>query len=212
MKWFMAIAAVLTVPALAFAGASFTLTGNVGTSTGVTTLTIDELNAAGGVMSVDLGISTSVGCAGFDVALGTDTDDVFQMTGRTVHLSYWSESKSDKSLFTTNKLLKASPIGDQNLGGTYSYPGGSWPGYYGTSPADAMTVDLKMVGTITSFPYAISIAGAGVTGLTILDNSSPVQDIYDSSVPLAQVVITPEPASMLLLIGALPFLRRRRSA
>ena len=129
-------------PALAFGGASFQLKGNVGAQSGLAEIDITDLEAAGGVMSVDIGITTTAaGCGGFDVSLAASTDDVIMMTGRTVNWTYWRASIADKALFTTYKMLKTSALSIQNLGGTYTYPGYSW------SPAQVahcMTVDLSV--------------------------------------------------------------------
>ena len=209
MKWVMVIAAMLTLPALAFGAASFTLEINGGGSE----ITIADLITASGLLSVNVGIDADDPSAGFDVALAASTDDDVTMVTRTMHLGYWSASKLDKALFTTYKMLKTSALGDQNLGGVYDYINCSWSV---AEVANTQTVNLSIdTAAVTTYlatndSYAISISGAGLTGLHILDDSTPSVDVYDTGATLAQVLITPEPASLLLLIGALPFLRRRR--
>ena len=202
MKWFMAIAVVLTVPVMAYGAATFTLT-----SGGSAAITVDP----GVAFPVELGITHdfSTGVPGFDVGPTASTDDVFKMISRTVGLAYWNPNSLDKTIFTNNPDLKTAALSGQNLGGTYNYPG-----YYWTAEPLA-TQTIQMSGD-TPGVHTLSLGQAGAANVVIqeaLPGQTPAsQNGFTGPMPTLTVTITPEPASMLLLVGALPFLRRRRSA
>lgn len=195
MKWIMAIAAVLAIPALAFGAASFTIT-----SGGSSAITI----APGASFVVDIGISHDfVGVSGMDMALISSSSGIFSSTARTYAITQLQKSvPSDLVIFnTTNAPMLTSGLNGQNLGGTHS------TNYWAGSPLDVVDVTVQEVGGIPG-TYNITLGPAG-TAWTVLDQ------YYSIVVPTAgtlSVTVVPEPASMLLLIGALPFLRRRRSA
>ena len=123
----------------------------------------------------------------------------------TRRLAYFSPSKLDQSLFTDYPDLKTSALAGQNLGGTYAYSGSGWT----PSPVLTQTVTLKYAPTVPGGSYTLSLGSPGFAGMIVLDQDSEIADM--GSAPVFYLNI-PEPASMLLLAGALPFLRRRRSA
>jgi hypothetical protein len=201
MKWFMAIGAVLVLPALAYGGASLTLTVGGSGTTGATAITIDPDDS----FTLDLGVIHDFSYfAGFNAGLQCDTADVFKALSRTVHLSNWSANKTNKNLFTEQPWLKTSALAEQDYGAIHD------TSYWSGSPLDTQTITLDTEASVTPGVYNITLGSPGLAGLNVMDESYTLY--APDSVGTFEVTITPEPASMLLLIGALPFLRRRRSS
>ena len=208
MKWIMAIGAVLAIPALAFGAASYTLTAGGSGMSGATAVTIDP----GDSFSIDLGITQEgTGVAAFDGALTASSNSTFYVTGRTWFLE---GGANGENVYTpnwvndTNKWLETSAHAGQNFGsvkpGSYAYWAAS------VFPSVTQTIDLDSSAIAEAGTYTISMGSAG-GGIQIYD-SDGVAKQETLTLGSYQVTITPEPASMLLLAGALPFLRRRRSA
>ena len=201
MKWFMAIGAVLVLPALAFGGASYTLT-----SGGSSAITIDTKVSS--TFTVDIGITHDYteGVGGFNCALNASVSDVFSQTGRTVHLSDWDANTLDGKLFTGNPLIKTAALAGQDLGGIcVAYPSYVWSG----SPLATQTVNMST--TASPGVYTLSLGSPGLAGLNVFMGAEGTEADVGAA-PTLEVTVIPEPASMLLLVGALPFLRRRRSS
>ena len=202
MKWFMAIAAVLALPAMAFGAASFSLTS--GGASAITIAPNDSFD-----VNVTINYSSPVtGITGFDAGLSASTDNIFQCTARSWVLTKASSTRSD-SWFTSAAYYNdvyVNPVANQNIGGIRSI--GAW-----TDPSPLDCENLSLYNAIgTPGVYTLTLVSPGAAGLNILDGQSPAQKIDGVTSSTLQVTITPEPASMLLLVGALPFLRRRRSA
>ena len=201
MKWFMGIAAVLTLPALAFGNASFTLT-----SGGNSAITIDPNDSFVVDVAIVMDGTTTTNCQGFDMALiVTDGNDLFKQTSQSIAIKYFGPTSDDKSLFTVNPLLKTAALAGQNLGGTYTYS--AYPGW-SASPLAITAVTVQAQASAVAGTYTVSLDGPGAASLNILDQTGAFAVV--GAAPTLSVTITPEPASMLLLVGALPFLRRRR--
>ena len=204
MKWIMAMGAVLAIPALAYGAASFTLTAGGSGTAGATAVTIDP----GDSFSIDLGITQedAYGVAGFGGALQASANGQFYITGRSWLVSNADENTATSVLLNdTNKWLADDPFPGQNVGAIEEVTG-YWPA--GDFPQVMETFIIQT----NSDPgvYTITIGDAG-GGILIADGMGEVEQT-PLTIGSYQVTITPEPASMLLLAGALPFLRRRRSA
>ena len=203
MKWIMAMAAVLALPALALGAASFSL--EVGGETA-----IEICKTTDPAFTIDLFVDQddANGTAGFGGALEASTNGVFYVTSKIFQL------KGPKYLLTTGPVFKndtnkwLSPM-TKNFG----FMSESANGYFnaGQFPAKAVTMGAKVPADAPNGTYTISIGDPG-GGIMISNyDGSGDQTPMDSTATL-QVTVVPEPASMLLLVGALPFLRRRRSA
>lgn len=204
MKWIMAMGAVLAIPALAYGAASFTLTAGGSGTAGATAVTVDPGDSFG----IDLGIvqGDANGTAGFGGALQASANDQFYITGRSWHIAYADANTTDTTLLNdTNKWLVDDAHPGQNIGAINDETG-YWPAGDFPQVVETFTIQTNSDPGV----YTITIGDAG-GGILISDGLGE-----DEQTPLTigsyQVTITPEPASMLLLAGALPFLRRRRSA
>jgi hypothetical protein len=210
MKWIMAMGAVLAIPALAFGAASYTLTAGGSGMDGATTITVCKLTDP--CFSIDLGISQSDvnGVAGFDGALEASSNDVFYASARSwVVLEVDENTVTSVLLNDTNKWLETSAHPGQNVGAINN---GATIGYW---PADDFPQVMETI-TICVDPdakngtYTITVGDAG-GGVAIYDGMGDYEQT-PLTIGSYEVVVIPEPASMLLLAGLLPFLRRRRSA
>ena len=205
MKWIMVMGAVLALSPVAFGAASFSLTESGGSATAVnaqagTTISLDfSMTAASTVKTVSLGLLSSgtgifeVSARDWDSALGTPDDDP----------AFEDPGALDSPTADVGGLRDATPL---------PFPAG---------PSVLSTFDLDIdSGATLNQTYTITMVGPGSAGSIYVNyedgtsgDSGGGYD-YGTNVTLGsyEVTIVPEPASMLLLAGALPFLRRRRSA
>jgi hypothetical protein len=112
-------------------------------------------------------------------------------------------------LKAANKWLETTPHAGQNFGGLHD----AYYWFASSFPRRLALITLESDGDAgpNTAPgvYTISIGDAG-GGIGIYEAGSHTNQ--DPTLGTFEVTITPEPASILLLVGALPFLRRRRSA
>ena len=204
MKWMMAIGAVLAMPALVFGyvgTANFTLE-----SSGNTSITIDP----GDPFSLDIAIdwSGAENIYGDDAALTASTSNVFMMTSRTHGSGVSGNITANRTdaviLSDANKWLKTAADATQDLGGEFQST--EWT----QNPLQYSTIGIDSADAIAPGVYTITMGSPGLAGLNVLEGVG--LEFMDTSSDTFTVTVTPEPASMLLLVGALPFLRRRRSA
>lgn len=131
---------------------------------------------------------------------------------------------------TTTGIVRSFPTGWSSFGigdvaeGDTLQTGGRWGGYEG----GGVEANYLPVGTSTLMTATVNgIAGLGVGVYTIYFADTPGEEVegrgwytnddlmgdpapFDAVSSLSiEIVETPEPATMLLLVGALPFLRRR---
>lgn len=204
MKSILVALVVLSMPMIAFGGASFTLTlGGSGTN-GDASISVYP----GDSFTIDLGIFHDTdGISGFDCGLIASAADIFKATGRTVHLSYWDNHKPDLALFTNYSWLQLSASDYQNYGGMMQIPYGYWSG----SSLLTQTITLATELTAPAGIYTISLGSAGEGCYNIADQDTQAMTIGET--PSFEVTILPEPASLLLMVCFLPLLfRRRRSS
>ena len=208
MKWMMAMGAVLAMPALAFGAASFTLTGGGTGIEGTTAITVCKLTDP--CFSIDLGVISGdpLGVALFGGALAASANDTFYVTGRSFNINNRTLATTTKVWINdTNKWLETTPHPGQNFGVMHDV-------YYwmaSTFPRVMETMDICVAPDAPNATYIISLGDPG-GGIYIGDSSGDGQQLpLDYSATFA-VTVVPEPASMLLLAGVLPLLRRRRSA
>ena len=211
MKWIMAMGAVLAIPALAFGAASYTLTAGGSGMGGATAVTIDP----GDSFSIDLGIiqGDDNGVSAFDAAMQASANSVFFMTARSWVLSSDVDENVGPATLTNeaNKWFQTTPHSGQNVGAIHKAdvdPNGYWPA--ADFPQVVETITVGTLGTVSGGIYTITLGDAG-GGIAIYDGMGDYEQL-PLTIGEYQVTITPEPASMLLLAGAVPFLRRRRSA
>ena len=203
MKWIMAMAAVMAVPAMALGAASFSL--SVGGATAI------EVNPADdpATFALDLFIDQddANGTAGFGGALEASTNGVFYVTSKAMQLDgpFFLLTLGPVFKNDTNKWLSPRTA---NFGAMSSSANGYWNA--GQFPGKAVTIGMAVPAGAPNGVYTISIGdpGGGIY-ISNYDGEGSQTPLTTSSL---QVTVVPEPASMLLLVGALPFLRRRRSA
>jgi hypothetical protein len=206
MKWMMAVGAVLAVPALAFGAASYTLTAGGSGTDGTATITVCKLTDP--CFSVDLGIDQddAIGCALFGGALAASANDTFYVTGRTMNVDdAYLATVNNKWTNNNNKWLETTPHSGQNFGAiknVYYWPASDFPKV-------VETIDLCVDPDAPNGNYTISIGDPG-GGIYIGDYTGENEQTPLDSSATVTVHVIPEPASLLLLAGVLPFLRRRR--
>ena len=213
MKWIMAMGAVLAIPVLAFGAASYTLTNGGSGMAGATAITVCKLTDPS--FSIDLGITQgdANGVSGFDGAMQASSNNVFYMTARTWLLASDVDENTGPATLTndTNKWLETSPHPGQNIGCIHKAdlnPMGYWPA--GDWPQVAERMTFSVDSNAPNATYTITVGDAG-GGVAIYDGMGDYEQT-PLTIGTYEVTVIPEPASMLLLAGLLPFLRRRRSA
>ena len=205
MKWIMVMGAVLALSPVAFGAASFSLTESGGSATAV--------NAqAGTTISVDLHMTAASTVKVFSLGLLGSTSGIFDVSART-----WDAALGapDDDINFVGSALD-SPTANA---GALREVGKPFP----AGPSVLETIDLDIdSGATLNTKYTISMVAPGTGGNIYVSyedgtsgDSAPGVDacaLGDVTLSTYDVTIVPEPASMLLLAGALPFLRRRRSA
>ena len=198
MKWIMAMAAVLAVPALALGAASFAL--DVG---GETAIEICKTTDPSFTLSLGITQDDANGCGGFGGALQASANGVFEVTKR-----IWT-IPGPRFDGATNVQMKGfiSPM-TKNFGSISMNDNGYWNAAF--FPAEVEKFNITIPATTPNGVYTICIGDPG-GGIYVMnyDGSGNQAPLTSNCV---EVTVVPEPASMLLLVGALPFLRRRRSA
>ena len=208
MKWVMTVGAVLAIPALAFGAASFTLTAGGTGVNGTTSITVCKLTAP--AFSIDLGIvqDDTLGASLFGGALAASANDTFYVTGRSFNINNRQLATTTKVWINAdNKWLETDAHPGQNFGVMHDT-------YYwmaSTFPRVMETMNLQVSATAPNATYIISISNPN-GGIYIGDHTAEAHQLPLDSSATVEVTVIPEPASMLLLAGLLPFLRRRRSA
>ena len=187
MKYVMVIVALLAVPAIAFAGTANTLDLLSGGSASVSV-------AQGGTLTVDAILDLSVPAAGYQFQLQASATGAFDVTA---------------DVASTVIFVGGMPLGTA-VGGLDTTSGITGVMGFVDQPAASFPA------TIRTFTIVVD-AAAPVGMYTISPVGVVVADALAMSVPLTSITglavnVTPEPATMLLLAGALPFLRRRRMA
>ena len=208
MKWIMVMGAVLALSPVAFGAAHFSLATAGGSATAISVL-------PGTTISVDLNVVADDTIASFSAFLNASATGVIDGSTRT-----WKSPPGD-AFFES---------GADDLGGGLDTLSLDIGGVSNTS------ADWASSCTIETFSLIVD-AGAENQTLTITVAEDPTLSAYVEYSPGStegefgdgyeygtvmggteltfgsyEVNIIPEPASMLLLAGALPFLRRRRSA
>lgn len=185
MKKYVAILALLAMPALAMAG---------------TANTLDLLSGGSSTVAADPGSSITVnvvldttepqGVAGYGLSATASSAGVFDIT---------SETRS---------VIVAFPSGSAVGGLDVTSPVSSCIEFVnvpaGSFPATILTWEVAVDANAAAGDYTIIASGPGIS--TTGGVAIPV------TLGALTVTVTPEPATMLLLAGALPFLRRRRMA
>ena len=200
MKWIVVMGAVLALSPVAFGAASFTLTESGTTATAV-------YAEAGDTISIDLHMTAESSVDAIGLALEASTTGIFDVSART-----WASGLGvpiDQPTFLSDPGLDTKT----NNAGAASQTGFPFP----AGPSVLETIDLDIDTGADDGVYIISIAdpGGGLYVQYVDTGAGENNDGYDygEGLILGTFEVTiPEPASMLLLVGALPFLRRRRSA
>ena len=203
MKCIMAMVAVLALPALAFGAASMSLTAH---GSSATTVSVVKGNSV--VIDLQIDFDDTLGCEGFNLALREATGGVFDITARSMPLGHFGPLVDDETLFpydVADDNVLGNLGGDHKDAGHWAYTGSDQVFLELTLLADASATETTytvMPGRFNKF-VAASVSVKDNTGLV---DQTPL------GLNGIDICVTPEPASMLLLVGALPFLRRRRSA
>ena len=201
MKWIMAMVAVLALPALAFGAASITLTEHGGTGTSISV-------AQGGSVWIDVQIDfdDTAGCGGFNFGLREATGGIFDITDRNMPLGSFNAISPPPDM----PWAVANAFNATNVGGAHTVSAWAHTG------SDQVFLELEITAgaAATLATYTVDpgrTISAVPTSVSVYQSDGLTQD---TPLTLAgiDITVTPEPASMLLLAGALPFLRRRRSA
>jgi len=206
MKWIMAMVAVLALPGLAFGAASMTLTEHGGSATTA------EIGTSAGTIVIDLQVDfdDTLGCAAFSLALRESPGTVFDITGRAAAgplVGNFTPTTADATLLPVS--VDTTTVNE--LGGIHS--SGAWA-YTGS---DQVFLELTL-----SYPAGLTLGNKytvypGPTNpalpflISVKDNTGLANQTPLTTAGI-EITVVPEPASILLLVGALPFLRRRRSA
>ena len=200
MKWIMVMGAVLALSPAAFGAATFTLTESGGSATAVDA-------QPGDTISVDLHMTAASAAKVFSLGLLQSNTGIFDVSART-----WNSGGApvDDPTFVSSVTSLDSPTSDAGATAQTTFPAG---------PSVVETFDLDINGGAANGVYTITMVGPGQAGMIYVQyadgtsGDSMAGYDYGSDVTLGTFQVTvPEPASMLLLAGALPFLRRRRSA
>jgi len=185
-KYAMVVLALLAIPAFAFAGTANTMALTVGGSASASV-------AQGGTLTVDLVMDSAVPAAGYQLELQASAAGAFDVTA----------DVASATLFAGGLPLGSAVGGLDTTSATTGVLG------FSDVPAESSP------GTVRTFTIAVD-AAAPVGMYTIDPINVVVSDSMANSIATTVsglcVNVTPEPASMLLLAGALPFLRRRRMA
>ncbi len=209
MKKIAFVVGLLALPAMVF-GQSATLS-LVDNATGLNSVAVDPV--LGGTVTAALLVSyagAAEGVANVDGIFQASQSGKVTITGRT----YGSPFQAGDSWAAPGAAFYGAVNGamnpnSKNFGVASTSFVGSGPGGNYVAPADGalpwkiFTMTLSVAGPVNS-PIVISMPGAFV-GTTVNDGLDPVQ----LSTQTFGLTITPEPATMLLLAGAIPFLRRR---
>ena len=205
MKWIMAMVAVLALPGLAFGAASMTLTEHGGSATTA------EIGTLAGTIVIDLNVDfdDTLGCDGFNLALRETTGTVFEVTARSSPLTDFSPMTADGTLldYAVEDIFSMGNLGgERSSAGTWAHTG-----------SDQVFLELTLsypAGLTLGNTYTINPGRTNkviATTVSVKDNTGLV-DQTPLGLNGIDITVVPEPASMLLMVGALPFLRRRRSA
>jgi len=205
MKWFMTIGALLLTPAMALAAAGFTFSVTPTIVNPGETITVNLYVDTNGLPSN--GFGTAINVDGEDILLATAQE--FHMNGGTDETGRWGYYPAISGVpYGTPLAPGGSMVGDL-IGLEASGNIGILPSSSITSTGAQVAEHIDFQAQATPGTYNMWLNAAGGNYISGADNEPmPLEDMPD---PI-QFEITPEPASMLLLIGALPFLRRRRSA
>ena len=204
MKWIMVMGAVLALSPVAFGAASFTLTESGGSATAIeaeagTTISLDfQLTGEGTADVVSFGLEAS-------------STGIFDVSGQT-----WATALG--AVQVEPKFLSIPGLDTKSYdGGGMAATGKAFP----AGPSVLETIDLDIAaGATLNQTYTITLVNPLPSGMLLVQYTDTGlgenSDGYDYGAGLTlgsyEVTIVPEPASMLLLVGALPFLRRRRAA
>ncbi len=204
MKWIVAMVAVLAVPALAFGGASMTLTEH---GTSATAISV----AKGGSVVIDLQVDfdDTLGCGGFNLALREAAGTIFDITARNMPLGNFMPVDSDGTILPVD--VDTTTI--YNLGGIHDIKYGAWA--WTGSDQVFLELTLSVPANAPLGMYTINLGAANPVLpflISVKDHTGLADQTPLTTAGIDIFVGLPEPASMLLLAGALPFLRRRRSA
>ena len=200
-KIILLVMALALVPAGAF-GATMSLTAAGGSSA----LNIDKTVGAGsGSITVELYIgSVGDGVSGYTTRLHSDVSGVLDLNGRTL---YGNLSQPTAALSLPDGLDNYCTAAD--IGATKPTAGGPMlsDGKVAEYTLDYSVGGLALGSTITVTP--------GLQGFAIPPPGplkAPTIDGVDATAYNAlTITITPEPMSAMLLLAAVPFLRRRRA-
>lgn len=214
MKWMLATILSVVMVAPAFASVDFTLTAEDGS----TLITLPAGTTTANIV-LNLGLTKpnpAVGLTAYNAALQLATVQgagQFKITGRTVGAAM-NDAKlvsvaSDPDTGDDIDLAVGSVLGPKSVDvGIYKASG-----FWGATkfPAVTNTFAIELTGLADGDTYDVTIGDPGA-GIVVADNASPKPNKVEiGALGTVRVVVTPEPASLLLLaVGGL-FLRRRHA-
>jgi len=210
MKKAMFVVALLAIPAIAYAGtATMSLKNN---ADGLSTVTVGQ---AGGTVTISLNLDTYANAPGgiaTVVATATASEAGLSITGRATGVVGGPFKASDSwgvpptgALNLVSKELGVSATsftGHGDQGANYVAPTD------GELPWKIETITVSVPAGLDPKTWTLNITAGSYVDTTEFDGGGD-QYPLDTTLIGMTIVRTPEPATMLLLAAALPFLRRR---